>query len=95
MSHALEDCEFTSAEYFDECQECGPLSACVCLASIVKEWTIARLSFPLSFAPNATHYYEFTPHNSDLPVAYYGVAESYRQAMDAIAHAANCGRGRE
>ena len=38
--HTIQECEFTSTEYFDECQECGPLSACTCLASIVQEWEI-------------------------------------------------------
>lgn len=92
--HTLEECEFTSTEYFDECQECGPLPSCTCLASIVKEWTIAKLSFPLSFAPTATYYYEFTMHGCDLP-AIYGIADSYREAMDAIAHAVNCEGGGE
>lgn len=94
MSHVLEDCDYKSTEYFDLCSDCGPLSACVCLASIVEEWEIARLSFPLSFAPNATHYYSFKP-KSDLPIEYYGLAESYRQAMDKIAHAVNCESERE
>lgn len=94
MSHALENCDYVSTEYFDECQECGPLPSCICLASIVEDWEIVSLSFPLSFAPNATHYYSFKP-KSDLPIENYGVAESYRQAMDRIAHAVKCERGRE
>ncbi len=89
MSHSLIDCEFSSTEYFDECDLCGELTACVCLASIVSDWAITRLTFPLSFAPSATHAYTFKPKGEGA-VEYFGWAESYREAMDAIAHAVNC-----
>jgi hypothetical protein len=40
VEHTLEECPNISSEYQDTCQECGDLSSCVCLASIVQEWEI-------------------------------------------------------
>jgi hypothetical protein len=42
MKHTLEECPNISSEYQDTCQECGELSSCVCLASIVQEWEIEK-----------------------------------------------------
>lgn len=91
MIHSMDECDFASTEYFDECETCGDLTACVCLASLVEDWSISGLSFPLSFAPNATHAYTFKPIGGACE--YWGVAESYRHAMDLIAHLVNCELG--
>ncbi len=84
MTHTLDECEFTSAEYFDECELCGELTACNCLASIVKEWEIGATGQEGAFA----YRYQYTPQNS--LVAFFGYASTYREAMDSIAHAVNC-----
>jgi hypothetical protein len=42
MTHTLEECPNISSEYQDTCQECGELSSCVCLSSIVQEWEIEK-----------------------------------------------------
>lgn len=88
MSHTLEECEHASSEYLDSCPVCGDLTACVCLASIVSEWEIAATGQGGAFA----YRYQFTPQDS--PVARFGYAESYREAMDSIAHSVNCEGGR-
>ncbi len=84
MKHDLIECLNTSVEYFDECQECGELSSCVCLASIVQEWEIEKVGEG-AFA----YRYQYKEKASDL-VAHFGYAESYREAMDSIAHAVRC-----
>lgn len=84
MKHSLTDCEFSSTEYFDECDLCGELSACVCLGSIVDSWEIVATGQTGSFA----YRYQYTPKGS--LIAFFGYADSYREAMDAIAHAVNC-----
>ena len=84
MSHTLEECPNTSTEYQDTCQECGELSSCVCLASIVQEWEIEKAGEG-AFA----YRYQFRQYTSDL-VGQFGYAESYREAMDNIAHAVRC-----
>lgn len=86
MSHALEDCEFTSTEYFDECQECGPLPACVCL------YSFPQLSDYEIYKGSALYSFRYWTMNGDKGE---GSARTYREAMDTIAHAVNCGRGRE
>ena len=84
MSHTLEECPNTSTEYQDTCQECGDLSSCVCLSSIVQEWEIEKAGEG-AFA----YRYQFRQYTSDL-VGQFGYAESYREAMDNIAHAVRC-----
>ena len=84
MSHNLTECDNTSTAYFDECDECGELSACVCLSSIVQEWKIEKAGEG-AFA----YRYQFRQYKSDL-VGQFGYAESYREAMDNIAHAVKC-----
>ena len=84
MKHTLEECPYTSTEYQDTCQECGELTSCVCLASIVQEWEIKKAGEG-AFA----YRYQYKERESDL-VAHFGYAESYREAMDSIAHAVNC-----
>jgi hypothetical protein len=84
MSHNLTECDNTSTAYFDECEECGELSACVCLSSIVQEWEIEKAGEG-AFA----YRYQFRQYKSDL-VGQFGYAESYREAMDNIAHAVKC-----
>ena len=84
MEHTLEECPNISTEYQDTCQECGDLSACVCLASIVQEWEIEKAGEG-AFA----YRYQFRQYTSDL-VGQFGYAESYREAMDNIAHAVKC-----
>ena len=84
MKHTLEEFPNTSTEYQDTCQECGDLSSCVCLASIVQEWEIEKAGEG-AFA----YRYQFRQYTTDL-VGQFGYAESYREAMDNIAHAVRC-----
>lgn len=84
MTHTLEECPNISTEYQDTCQECGELSSCVCLSSIVQEWEIEKAGEG-AFA----YRYQFRQYTSDL-VGQFGYAESYREAMDNIAHAVKC-----
>ena len=84
MKHTLEECPYASTEYQDTCQECGELIACVCLASIVQEWEIEKVGEG-AFA----YRYQYKEKASDL-IAHFGYAESYREAMDSIAHAVRC-----
>jgi hypothetical protein len=84
MIHNLTECDNTSTAYFDECDECGELSACVCLSSIVQEWEIEKAGEG-AFA----YRYQFRQYKSDL-VGQFGYAESYREAMDNIAHSVKC-----
>ena len=84
MEHTLEECPYISSEYQDTCQECGELSSCVCLSSIVQEWEIEKAGEG-AFA----YRYQFRQYTSDL-VGQFGYAESYREAMDNIAHAVKC-----
>lgn len=84
MKHNLTECDNSSTAYFDECDECGELSACVCLSSIVQEWEIEKAGEG-AFA----YRYQFRQYKSDL-VGQFGYAESYREAMDNIAHAVKC-----
>ena len=88
MEHTLAECPNISTEYQDTCQECGDLSSCVCLASIVQEWEIEKAGEG-AFA----YRYQFRQYTSDL-VGQFGYAESYREAMDNIAHAVRCKEGR-
>ena len=87
MKHTLEECPNISTEYQDTCQECGDLSSCVCLSSIVQEWEIEKIGEG-AFA----YRYQFRQYTSDL-VGQFGYAESYREAMDSIAHAVRCKEG--
>ena len=89
--HSFEECERVSTEYLDNCPECGELVACICLSSIVEEWSIIKLSFPLSFAPESTYAYNFKEKGGAL-VEYFGHASTYREAMDKIAHSVLCKR---
>ena len=84
MSHTLEECPNISSEYQDTCQECGDLSSCVCLSSIVQEWEIEKAGEG-AFA----YRYQFRQYKSDL-VGQFGYAESYREAMDNIACSVKC-----
>jgi hypothetical protein len=84
VKHNLTECDNSSTAYFDECEECGELSACVCLSSIVQEWEIEKAGEG-AFA----YRYQFRQYKSDL-VGQFGYAESYREAMDNIAHAVKC-----
>lgn len=85
MSHTLIDCEYASSEYHDTCPDCGELTACVCLASIVAEWAISPTGQTGAFA----YRYQYKEKESDL-IERFGYAESYREAMDSIAHSVNC-----
>ena len=87
MKHTLAECPNISSEYQDTCQECGDLSSCVCLSSIVQEWEIEKAGEG-AFA----YRYQFRQYTSDL-VGQFGYAESYREAMDSIAHAVKCKEG--
>ena len=89
MSHTLEECEYTSSEYQDVCPECGDLTACVCLGSIVQEWEIEDTGMGGLFAFR----YQFREKASDL-VGRFGYARTYREAMDSIAHSVKCEGGR-
>ena len=83
MSHTLEECDL-STTYQDSCDLCGELSACVCLASIVKEWEIESTGSEGKFA----YRYQYTLENN--LIARFGYAPSYREAMDSIAHSVIC-----
>jgi len=86
MTHKLEECPNISSEYQDICQECGELSACICLASLVDEWEIEKVGREgESFA----YRYQFKEKAGDL-VARFGYASTYREAMDNIACSVKC-----
>jgi len=84
--HSLEECERVSTEHLDYCQECGELTACTCLASIVEEWEIKATGSEGEFA------YAYDYKEKGSLVGYFGYASSYREAMDSIAHAVLCKR---
>jgi hypothetical protein len=86
MTHTLEECPNISSEYQDTCQECGELSACICLASLVDEWEIEKAG---KEGESFAYRYQFKEKASDL-VAYFGYASTYREAMDNIAHSVKC-----
>ena len=78
MSHNLTECDNTSTAYFDECEECGELSACICLGSIVDDWAIYKGE------PLFTYKWWKDGDSGE------GWATTYREAMDNIAHAVKC-----
>jgi hypothetical protein len=87
MTHTLEECPNISSEYQDTCQECGELSSCVCLclhSSRVGDRRLRREEGSMW-----AYRYQFRQYKSDL-VGQFGYAESYREAMDNIAHAVRC-----
>ena len=86
MTHTLEECPNISSEYQDTCQECGDLSSCVCLSSIVQEWEIEKVG---KEGESFDYRYQFKEKASDL-VAYFGYASTYREAMDQIACSVKC-----
>jgi hypothetical protein len=86
MTHKLEECANISSEYQDICQECGDLSSCVCLSSIVQEWEIEKVG---KEGESFAYRYQFKEKASDL-VAYFGYASTYREAMDNIACSVKC-----
>lgn len=86
MSHNLNECESTSTAYFDECEECGELSACICLGSLVDEWEIDKIG---KEGESFAYRYQFKEKASDL-IARFGYASTYREAMDQIACSVNC-----
>ncbi len=90
MSHTIQECAYTSSEYFDECEVCGDLTACVCLGSLVDEWEIEQVGKEgESFA------YRYQYKEKGSLIARFGYAETRREAMDQIAHATKCERGGE
>jgi hypothetical protein len=86
VKHNLTECDNTSTAYFDECDECGELSACICLASLVDEWEIEKVG---KEGESFAYRYQFKEKASDL-VAYFGYASTYREAMDNIACSVKC-----
>lgn len=82
-THEFDECELSS-EYQDLCQECGELTACTCLASIVQEWEIAATGSEGALA----FHYEY--REKGKLIAYFGYASTYREAMDRIAHNVLC-----
>ncbi len=86
MSHNLTECDNTSTAYFDECDECGELSACICLASLVDEWEIEKVG---KEGESFAYRYQFKEKASDL-IARFGYASTYREAMDNIACSVKC-----
>jgi len=84
MKHKFEECEMVSNSYRDECDICGELVACICLGALVDEWQIEDTGNGGIFAFR----YQFTG-KGEL-VARFGYAETYREAMDRIAHSAQC-----
>lgn len=83
MKHSLEDCEL-STSYLDTCDTCGELTACVCLASIVDDWTIEKTGSAGTFA------YRYQYKEKGALIGRFGYADSYRNAMDSIAHSVIC-----
>ena len=86
MKHNLTECDNSSTAYFDECEECGELSACICLGSLVDEWEIEQIG---KEGESFAYRYQFKEKASDL-VARFGYASTYREAMDNIAHSVQC-----
>jgi hypothetical protein len=84
MSHSLQECELNTS-YLDTCDTCGELTSCVCLASIVSEWQIENTGQTGAFA----YRYQYRKNAGDL-VEKFGYAESYREAMDSVAHSVIC-----
>jgi hypothetical protein len=83
MTHTLEECELSTAT-LDECDQCGELTACVCLGAIVDEWEIEFTGAGgwMSFR------YQYKEKGS--LIARFGYASTYREAMDSIAHSVKC-----
>jgi hypothetical protein len=84
MSHTLEECAYTSVEYFDECEICGDLTACTCLNSIVSAWQVE----PTGLDGWMSYRYQYQANNS--LVARFGYAETRREAMDSIVCGVKC-----
>jgi hypothetical protein len=80
MSHTLEECPHQITEYLDECPDCGELSACICIGAIADDWAIYRGDFIYTF-----QWWKDGDKGE-------GYAETYREALDAIAHAILCNR---
>jgi hypothetical protein len=83
MKHNLEECDLNT-NHLDNCDLCGELTACVCLGAIVDEWEIE----PTSQGGLWAYRYQYKEKGS--LTARFGYAESYREAMDTIAHSAIC-----
>ena len=84
MTHTVQECELNSS-YLDHCDTCGELTACTCLASIVSQWQIESTGQGGAFS----YRYQYRENAGDL-VEKFGYAESYREAMDCIAHSVIC-----
>jgi len=82
----LTECENASTAYFDVCDECGELSACICLGSLVDEWEIEQIG---KEGENFAYRYKFKEKAGDL-IARFGYASTYREAMDNIACSVQC-----
>lgn len=88
MTHTLEECELSTAT-LDECDQCGELTACICLGAIVDEWKIEKAG---KEGESFAYRYQYKEKAGDL-VARFGYASTYREAMDSIAHSVKCERG--
>lgn len=84
-NHSLDECEYMNTEYFDECDKCGELTSCTCLYSVVDTYEIENTGNTGNFA----YRYQYKVKPTDL-IESFGYAESYRQAMDSIAHSVLC-----
>ena len=82
----MKECENSSTAYFDECDECGELSACICLGSLVDEWEIEQIG---KEGDSFAYRYQFKEKAGDL-IARFGYASTYREAMDNIAYSVQC-----
>jgi len=82
----VKECENSSTAYFDECDECGELSACICLGSLVDEWEIEQIG---KEGDSFAYRYQFKEKAGDL-IARFGYASTYREAMDNIAYSVQC-----
>ena len=87
MTHTLEECELSTAT-LDECDQCGELTACVCLGAIVDDWEIEKVG---KEGESFAYRYQYKEKAGDL-IARFGYASSYREAMDSIAHNVKCER---
>jgi len=85
MTHKLEECDLSTAT-LDECDQCGELTACICLGAFVDNWEIEATGLDgwMSFR------YQYKEKGS--LVGRFGYASTYREAMDNIAHAVICER---
>lgn len=78
--HSLEECQYLITG--DSCADCGDLSACICLNSVI-DYSIESIDSDF-----ANYSYEFKPFKS--VISYFGYASTYADALSKIAHSGIC-----